>query len=162
VIPDLTDDEQRAWNGLLAVMLVGMPRVERTFREHGLVHIEYGLLVGLAGGPRRLTDLATVLNMSASRLSHRLSKLVDRGYVRLAASPDDRRVTIAEITDEGRALMAQIAPGHLGEIRRVIFDHLDPAQTAALAEALSVIGDRLGACVDEAPGPRPPASEPAA
>lgn len=156
MIADLTDDEQRAWRGLLAVVLVGMPQVERTFREHGLVHIEYGLLVGLAGGPRRLTDLAAVLNMSPSRLSHRLSKLVDRGYVRLAASPDDRRVTIAEITDAGHTVMSRIAPEHLGEIRRVVFDHLDAAQTAALAEALAVIGDKLGACVADAPGPRPP------
>jgi hypothetical protein len=51
VIADLTDDEQRAWQGLLAVMLVGMPRIERTFREHGLVQVEYGLLVGLSRTP---------------------------------------------------------------------------------------------------------------
>jgi DNA-binding MarR family transcriptional regulator len=158
VIADLTDDEQRAWRGLLAVVLVGMPQVERTFREHGLVHIEYGLLVGLAGsaGGRRLTDLAGVMNMSASRLSHRLAKLVERGYVRLRPSGEDGRVTIAEITPAGRALIDRIAPEHLRGLRRVIFDHLDAAQTAALAEALELIGDRLGACVVDHPGPRPP------
>ena len=155
---ELDGDELRAWQGLLAVILVGLPQVERTFREHGLVHIEYGLLVGLAADrtPRRLSDLATVMNMSASRLSHRLAKLVDRGYIRLHPSPDDGRVTLAEITPAGRRLTNRIAPAHLSALRAVIFDHLDRAQVRALADALGAVAGNLGACVSEQPGPAYP------
>src|SRR3569833_2928406 len=105
-VPDLLDEtERRAWLSLLAVLLVGMPELERTFRRHGLVHIEYGMLARLsdAGGGMRLSDLAASANMSPSRLSHRLRKLVDLRYVEISACESDGRVSIARITDAGRA-----------------------------------------------------------
>lgn len=156
----LDDTEQRAWLSFLAVMLVGMPELERNLRPHGIVHIEYGLLAGLSDQPDglKLSDLAGVMNMSASRLSHRMRKLVDRGYVEIVASDDDGRVSIARLTPAGRAFIATIAPEHVRDVRRVIFDHLDKAQTAALADALGTIADKLGACSERPLGPRiPPA-----
>ncbi|MEO3868126.1 MarR family transcriptional regulator [Nonomuraea sp. B12E4] len=151
MVEGLGEDERRAWQGLLAVMLVGIPQVERTFRAHGLVHVEYGLLTALASSPLRLSDLATVGNVSISRLSHRVSKLVERGYVRLRPDASDGRASVAEITPAGRAVIAAIAPDHTRALREVLFDHLTPEQTAALAEAMQVVGTRLGACMDGRP-----------
>lgn len=148
MIEGLDTDEQRAWQGLLAVILVGIPQVERTFRAHGLVHLEYGLLTLLAARPRRLSELAGTSNVSISRLSHRMSKLVNRGYVRLRPDECDGRASVAEITEEGCALIATIAPAHTRALREILFDHLDPAQTAALAEAMQVVGEKLGACME--------------
>ncbi|MEV0612233.1 MarR family transcriptional regulator [Nonomuraea sp. NPDC050404] len=155
----LGEDEERAWQGLLAVMLVGIPQVERTFRAHGLVHVEYGLLRALASRPLRLSDLAAVGNVSISRLSHRVSKLVDRGYVRLRPDASDGRASVAEITDEGRAVIAAIAPHHTRALREVLFDHLTPEQTAALAEAMQAVGTKLGACLDGRPRSRDVAAQ---
>jgi DNA-binding MarR family transcriptional regulator len=147
LVEGLGHDEQRAWQGLLAVMLVGIPRVERTFRAYGLVHIEYGLLDTLAAGPLRLSDLATLGNVSISRLSHRVSKLVERGYVRLRPDENDGRASVAEITPEGRAVITAIAPDHARALREVLFDHLSPEQVAALADAMQSGGAKLGACM---------------
>jgi DNA-binding MarR family transcriptional regulator len=151
LVEGLDHDEERAWHGLLAVMLVGIPQVERTFRAHGLVHIEYGLLNALAAGPLRLSDLATVGNVSISRLSHRVSKLVERGYVRLRPDENDGRASVAEITEEGLAVIAAIAPEHTRALRELLFDHLTPRQVAALADAMQVVGAKLGACMDGRP-----------
>ena len=149
MVEGLDHDEQRAWQGLLAVMLVGIPQVERTFRTHGLVHIEYGLLNTLVTGPLRLSDLATLGNVSISRLSHRVSKLVERGYVRLRPDESDGRASVAEITTEGRAVVAAIAPDHARALREVLFDHLTPEQVAALADAMQSVGAKLGACMED-------------
>jgi DNA-binding MarR family transcriptional regulator len=147
----LDDTERRAWMSLVAVVLVGFPELERTFRPHGLVHVEYGLLAALsdAGDGLRLSELAGQMNMSASRLSHRMRKLVDLGYVEIGGDACDGRVSIARVTEAGRAFAAQVAPAHLGDVRRLIFDHLDRAQTEALADALGTIADKLG---DSCPG----------
>ncbi|MEV0587202.1 hypothetical protein [Nonomuraea sp. NPDC050310] len=144
---DLDEVEQLAWQGLLAVMLVGIPQVERTFRERGLVHIEYALLNGLNVQSMTLSELANLSNVSISRLSHRMSKLVDRGYVLVRPSEADGRVSVAEITDRGRELLAEIAPAHTRALREVIFDHLSKEQVAALAETMQHVGARLGACM---------------
>lgn len=142
-------DEERAWQGLLALMLVGIPQLERTFRAHGLVHIEYGLLNALAIAPRRLSELAVASNVSISRLSHRMSKLVERGYVRLRPDESDGRVSVAEITAKGVALVEAIAPDHTNALRAILFDHLTPEQTTALAESMQAVGEKLGACMDD-------------
>jgi DNA-binding MarR family transcriptional regulator len=157
LVEGLGHDEQRAWQGLLAVMLVGIPRVERTFRAHGLVHIEYGLLNTLAAGPLRLSDLATLGNVSISRLSHRVSKLVERGYVLLRPDESDGRASVAEITPEGRAVITAIAPDHARALREVLFDHLTPEQVAALADAMQSVGAKLGACMADDRGREGPA-----
>ncbi|MFI6317889.1 MarR family winged helix-turn-helix transcriptional regulator [Nonomuraea sp. NPDC050556] len=142
-------EEQRAWQGLLALMLVGIPRLERTFKAHGLVHIEYGLLNALCQAPRRLSELASASNVSISRLSHRMSKLVDRGYVRLRPDECDGRVTFAEITEAGREVVDAIAPDHARALREILFDHLTPEQVAALADSMQAVGEKLGACMDD-------------
>jgi DNA-binding MarR family transcriptional regulator len=142
----LDDTERRAWMSLLAVVLVGFPELERTFRPHGLVHVEYGLLAALsnADGGLRLSELAGQMNMSPSRLSHRMRKLLELGYVEITADPCDGRASIARVTAAGRRFAEQIAPAHVADVRRLIFDHLDPAQTAALADALGTIADKFG------------------
>jgi DNA-binding MarR family transcriptional regulator len=144
----LDDTERRAWLSLMALVVVGLPDLERTFRAHGLVQVEYGLLAGLSEQPDglRLCDLAGVMNVSPSRLSHRMRKLVERGYVQVRGSDDDGRVSIAVITDAGRRLVEEVAPQHVADVRRLLFDRLDEAQTAALADALSVVAEHLGAC----------------
>jgi DNA-binding MarR family transcriptional regulator len=144
----LNETERRAWLSLMALVIVGLPDIERTFRAHGLVHVEYGLLAGLSEQHEglRLCDLARVMNVSPSRLSHRMRKLVERGYVQVRGSEDDGRVSIAVITAAGRRLVEEIAPQHVADVRRLLFDRLDEAQAAALADALSAVAGHLGAC----------------
>jgi DNA-binding MarR family transcriptional regulator len=155
----LDDTERRAWMSLLAVVLVGFPELERTFRPHGLVHVEFGLLAALsdAGAGLRLSDLAGRMNMSPSRLSHRMRKLVELGYVDISPDAGDGRVSIARVTEAGRAFAEQVAPAHVADVRRLVFDHLDEAQTAALADALEAIAGKLGDSCPGAPkGPSAP------
>lgn len=156
----LTDVEQRAWLSLITVVLVGLPDIERTFRAHGLIHVEYGLLAGLSQRPdgMRLCDLASAMNMSPSRLSHRMRKLVERGYVELRGSEADGRVSIAAITPAGRRLVDEIAPQHVRDVRRLLFDRLDDRQTAALADALGTVADQITGCMAQAADRQYPAA----
>ncbi len=126
--------------------MLALPELERAHRRHGLVHIEYGLLAALSDRSYRLSELAAMLTMSQSRLSHRMNKLRDRGLVLLSPSPEDGRVTVAEISPAGRALVESIAPGHVEDVRRLVFDNLTPAQTEALADALTAVIGGLGSC----------------
>jgi DNA-binding MarR family transcriptional regulator len=142
----LDETEQRAWRGLVALHLVAFPEIERRLRRYGLVHVEYGVLVALSENPpsMRLCDLAEGLNMSQSRLTHRMRKLLDQRLVRQEPSEDDRRVALASITPDGMRLLRRIAPRHVQDVREVIFDQLDSDQVAALADALSSIVAGLG------------------
>lgn len=141
----LNDTEQKAWQGLLALLLLGFPELERTFKAYGLVHVEYGLLHELSQRPEglRQCDLAEGMNVSQSRLSHRMNKLRERGLVDVLPSQEDGRVSVAYITDAGRDLLRQIAPKHLADVRQMIFDRLSDEQVATLADALDTVATKL-------------------
>ncbi|MEZ0071812.1 MarR family winged helix-turn-helix transcriptional regulator [Planotetraspora sp. GP83] len=144
----LDETESRAWQGLLALAMLVLPEIERGHRRYGLVGVEYAVLVALSEKVFRLSDLAAALKMSQSRLSHRMSKLISRGLVIVRPCPGDGRASLAEITPCGRALLEELAPRHVEDVRRLIFNHLDHAQVAALADALGSVVSGLVACPD--------------
>ncbi len=142
----LDDTEQQAWRALLVFVNRGLPELARTLKEHDLLVVHYSILVALSGAPNdtmRLSDLADAANVSQSRLTHRLRTLVGRGDVVISADADDRRGKHAHLTAAGRQRLEQVAPLHVEDVRRLVFDHLDDHETAALADALSKIAGAL-------------------
>lgn len=142
----LDDTQQLAWQGLLALINRGLPEIERTLKAHDLLTIQYGILVALADAPEmtlRLSDLANRSNTSQSRLTHRLRDLVSRGDIAISDDPMDRRAKNATLTPVGLERLETIAPMHVEDVQRLIFDQLDTAQTAAFADALSAIAANL-------------------
>lgn len=145
--PRWLDETQReAWRGLRAVMFRAFPEMERTLKEHGLLAVHFHIFAALSDAPDqtlRLSELASGANMSQSRLTHRLRALVERGEVAISEDPDDRRAKNATLTEAGHRRLEDIAPQHIEDVQRLIFDPLTPEQTKALADAVSTIADDL-------------------
>ncbi|MEL6890141.1 MAG: MarR family transcriptional regulator [Actinomycetota bacterium] len=142
----LDDTQQRAWRGLLVFVNRGLPRIERTLKEQGLLVVHYSILVALSSAPddtMRLTELADAANLSPSRLTHRLKTMIERGHVEITADEDDGRGKNATLTRSGRQLLEHVAPIHVEDVQRLVFDHLDADETASLADALSKIARTL-------------------
>ncbi len=142
----LDDDQQQAWRALLVIVNRGLPELERTLKEHDLLVVHYSILVALSEAcdeTMRLAELADAANVSQSRLTHRLRTLVERGDIAITADADDRRGKHATLTASGRRLLEAVAPLHVEDVQRVLFDHLDAAETASLAAALSKVAGAL-------------------
>ncbi len=138
--------QQRAWRALMVLVNRGLPQLERSLKTHDLLVVHYLILVALSetpGDSMRLSDLADAANLSRSRLSHRLGTLVDRGIVEISADDADGRGKHATLTPSGRRFLESVAPHHAEDVQQLVFDHLDPAQTEALADALSSVADAL-------------------
>lgn len=132
----LTDEEQAAWRGYLAVLRLVSTSIDRQLQdEAGLPHGYYQILAMLSEAPARtlrMSQLAEVTMTSQSRISHAVKALEDRGWVQRAPSIDDRRGHTASLTDAGFAALVELAPGHVAAVRRLIFDRLTADQVAAL------------------------------
>ncbi|MEM8904455.1 MAG: MarR family transcriptional regulator [Actinomycetota bacterium] len=142
----LDDTEQRAWRALLVVVNRGLPGLERTLKRHDLLVVHYSMLVALSEAPGRslrLTDLAEAANVSPSRLSHRLRLLIERGDVAIESVEGDARGKTAVLTETGHERLIEVAPHHVEDVRRLVFDHLDEDETACLAAALGKVADVL-------------------
>ena len=142
----LDDTQEHAWRALCVPTRRGLPQLEKTSRNHEMLMVHYYILAALSEAPdneRRLSDLADLSNTSPSRLSHRIRPLLARGDIETRTSPDDRRVTYAKLTRTGRKRLETIAPQHANDVHKLIFDHLTPDQTIALADALAAIAATL-------------------
>lgn len=116
-------------------------------RDSGMPHAYYAVLVKLSEAPDRtlrMSELATELNSSQSRLSHAVARLEERGWVRRRPCAADKRVSWAVLTDEGFAALASAAPGHTEAVRRSFFDRLTPEQVRQLAEICGAVLGKTG------------------
>jgi len=149
----LTDEEQRAWRRLAAVVLQLPGTLERQLqRDAGMTHVEYWVLALLSEEPDGrlpLRRLAAQANASLSRLSHVVTRLEERGWVVRQPDPTDGRTTLAVLTDDGRRVLVAAAPGHVRTVREMVFEPLSEGDLADLER----IAGRIAARLDEPPAP---------
>ncbi|MBP2708092.1 MarR family transcriptional regulator [Microbispora sp. RL4-1S] len=159
----LDEEEQRTWRAYIRMSQLLQEALERQLqRDSGMPHAYYMILVVLSESPGRvltMTGLADLLQYSASRLSHAISRLEEKGWVRRVKRDGDRRTTMAELTGEGFAALAAAAPGHVAEVRRVLFDPLTRAEMHEFRALLDKIFQGFEGSGEAVP-PAPPASPP--
>jgi len=135
--------ETEAWLALWSMMTWLPTRLDAQLRQDsGLTHPEYHALSQISLAPDhtvRLSELATVSNMTLSHLSRVVSRLEKAGWVRRIPDPDDGRYTRAVLTDSGWAKVRQSAPGHVEAVRRYVFDALTADQAMALGGAAAAV-----------------------
>jgi len=143
----LSADEQRAWLAYLAASELLMASLDAQLqRDAGMPHAYYAILAQLSSAPdrtRRMSELASVVNASPSRLSHAVGRLEERGWVERRQCVEDRRGTLACLTDEGFAVLERAAPGHVAAVRAALFDVLAPEQVQQLEEICEAVLARL-------------------
>jgi DNA-binding MarR family transcriptional regulator len=149
--------EQEVWRSFLEASRLLFDALDRQLQaEAGMPHAYYEILVRLSDAndrTMRMSELADSLSSSRSRLSHAVARLEERGWIRRRADPADRRGQWAILTDEGFAALAAAAPGHVGAVRRQLFDPLTPEDVAALGRISDAV--RLAnTCDDAATGPQ--------
>jgi MarR family 2-MHQ and catechol resistance regulon transcriptional repressor len=85
--------------------------------RHGLTLAEFGVLEALYHlGPLPLGELQRKVLVSSGGITWLADGLQRRGLLRRVPSERDRRVRIASLTDEGRALLDRIFPEHAARL----------------------------------------------
>ena len=85
-------------------------------------------------GPQRLTALAAREGVTQPAMTQLISRLEDAGQVRRESDPDDGRVVLVTITDEGRATLAHRRDSRATRLA-VILAQLSPDHLVALDAA---------------------------
>jgi DNA-binding MarR family transcriptional regulator len=139
----LDADEQKAWRAWLYSTQLLAERLDRELQHGtGISHPYYEILVQLSETPGRMlrmSDLAERCLSSRSRLSHAVSRLEERGWIRRQVCEEDGRGQLAVLTDEGFAALEAAAPVHVESVRQHLFDQLSDEQVAAMRD----IGETL-------------------
>ncbi|QKG22645.1 MarR family winged helix-turn-helix transcriptional regulator [Actinomadura verrucosospora] len=156
----LDADEQETWRAFLWTSRLLSEALDRQLqRDSGMPHAYYMILAMLSESPGRaltMTELAAIVHSSPSRLSHAVNRLEEAGWVRRSKDAEDRRTTIAELTDAGFAALEKAAPGHVAEVRRHLFDPLGREQMLEFRRSLhallaSLDPNREAPCAEKRP-----------
>ncbi len=138
----LTADQERIWRAFLDGTSRIFAEADAELRRFGLDLGEYEILVHLSDQEDhrlRMSDLADQVRQSRSRLTHTVSRMEKAGLLRRAACTSDGRGVMAELTEDGYALLVRIAPHHVESVRKVLVDVVDSADFEALGRAMTSV-----------------------
>jgi DNA-binding MarR family transcriptional regulator len=143
----LTEEEQRAWRGLLRMTSQLNARANRLLlQEYGISLADYEVLVALTEAPEsqlRVFEVADALAWEQSRVSHQLARMQRRGLITREGCATDARGAFAVLTTAGRAAIERAAPAHVEQVRQLVFDEVSHEQVSALTEITTRVLDRL-------------------
>jgi len=146
-VDPLSTTEEALWRALMRIA-VSLPRRldGDLLRAVGINVNEYVTLMYLseaADRELRMSDLADVTAMSASRMSRLVDELQSRGLVTKRASTEDGRGNVTRLTRSGLAKLRAAWGINISSMRALVFDHVDPTAIEDAAHAMVEIAARL-------------------
>lgn len=100
----------RAYNSVMA-------HSNRSIQSYGLNSTEFGVLDLLYHkGPQPLQKIGEKVLISSGNITYVVDKLQNKKLLVRIASPDDRRVIFADLTEEGKAFIEDVFPQHQNTI----------------------------------------------
>jgi DNA-binding MarR family transcriptional regulator len=103
---------------------------------------EAGVVWALAVRPRRITELAARERVTQPAITLLVTRLAQRGWVERHSHPEDGRVVMVELTDEGRKVHERLR----AEYRALLHEDmatLPDADVEALSRAIEVLDQLL-------------------
>lgn len=156
--PSLDATELGAYFALIETSSLLRHAVEQQLQEAGaLSYVQFQLLATLGdapGGRARMTDLADGVVYSRSGMTYQAQTLEKRGLVTRTSSTDDERSIDVTITDDGRAVLATVFPGHIAVLGDLLFAPLSRTDIETLAEILTRVRDYMRQTPPRSAAPR--------
>jgi DNA-binding MarR family transcriptional regulator len=99
-------------------------------------------LLSDADKPMSLGRLSEELGLSLPAVSRAVDGLVQRGHVKRAEDPNDRRCKLVSLSAGGRATYERVVAVRIAAVKRFV-EELEPQERDALGAALNPIVERL-------------------
>ena len=135
-----------AWRSFLEAHARVSEVLARELREsEGLPLSWYDVMVQLSEADDhelRMQELADAVLLSKSGLTRLVDRMEEAGLVRRRRCPDDRRGTLAQLTEAGYERLRATAPTHLQGIQEHFVDVLTDEEAEVLERALRRIATR--------------------
>ncbi|EFL33723.1 MarR family transcriptional regulator [Streptomyces viridochromogenes DSM 40736] len=131
---------------------------EELARPAGLTAAWWQVLGAVLGEPLPVSGIARAMGITRQSVQRIADLLVRRGLAEYRPNPAHRRAKLLAPTEQGRAAIARIGPGHAAFADRLAeeFGEAELAEAVRILERLSAVLDQVGLPGD---GP-PPVTEP--
>ncbi|MGW1052437.1 MarR family winged helix-turn-helix transcriptional regulator [Streptomyces sp. NPDC002586] len=124
---------------------------EELARPAGLTAAWWQVLGAVLPGPLSVAGIARVMGITRQSVQRVADLLVGRGLAEYRPNPAHRRAKLLAPTEEGRAAIARIGPGHAAFAGRLAaaLGEDELAETVRVLERLAAVLDELGEPVTE-------------
>lgn len=147
--PWLDAEQQRIWRSFLGGTTVLMEQLDRDLRtNHGLSMPEYEILVRLSEAPDRairMSDLASALAHSRSRVTHTIARLEREGIVVRGQCVEDGRGVSAVLTDHGFSILEGAAHTHVRGVHAYLVENASDEEFDVLGRIMLRVATQLDA-----------------
>lgn len=127
-VPSLDETEQEVWRNILRGMALMRDRIGSDLdHDSHLQGNEYEILTNLRNAEdhkMRMSDLATEVVHSRSRLTHTVKRLEKEGLVKRCCCSKDRRGIFCCLTETGLKRVEEATPNYVRSVRHNLFDRL--------------------------------------
>ena len=139
-------DEYNKQMKAFTVLLRAAQSVQEVARKdvatYGMNMTEFAVLELLYHkGDQPIQIIGKKVLIASSSITYVVDKLEQKGYVKRNASPDDRRVTYACITESGKQCIQEVYPNHEQNMSK-IFENFSEEQLATVTDLLKQIGKK--------------------
>jgi len=146
--PEGRKAELRLWLRLLTTTNLVSNEIRRRLRaEFNVTLPQFDLLSQLEreSGGLRLSDLSKRMMVTPGNLTGLVDRLVAEGQIAREQMPDDRRVVMVRMTDQGRREFSRMARAHQHWLA-AMFSGLPPQEQMLLTQELAVLKKSVSDC----------------
>jgi DNA-binding MarR family transcriptional regulator len=149
---ELTAVERARWRAFSLMSRRLTSAVEtRLQREASVSSADFEVLEALSNigdSQARAKDLAEMLSWEKSRISHQVTRMVDRGLVERTECDVDLRGSWVRLTAQGREARARALPHYEAAVRELYLEHMSESQAVAVTDvALRIVdANTVGTC----------------
>ncbi|GAB2555562.1 MarR family transcriptional regulator [Kribbella italica] len=140
---DAAEARAQGWRTLAALHARIEDELERALnKQHGLSVSEYSVLDVLARQDDyhlRMNQLSNAVVLSQSATTRLVNRLEDRQLLSRYLCPTDRRGIYTEVTEAGRALLAEAQPTHDAVLSAALEKAAELPEQAPLVKALAEV-----------------------
>jgi DNA-binding MarR family transcriptional regulator len=114
--------------------------------DAGIALSEYEIISMLSESPQhrlRMSELASMVVQSRSRLTHTAKRLEERGWVARESCLEDKRGVELVLTAGGLAAVQDISRVHVQSVRDNLVDIMTREQFQAIGDAMAIVRDHL-------------------
>ena len=142
-----SEEDHRLWRLFLSASTRLLERLDHELQQRSQLSLtDFDILSVLSDAPAnrlRMSELAEQVLVSRSRLTYRIDRLAELDLVTRQECEDDRRGLFAILTDNGAKALAAAAPGHVNDIRNLLWSMVQPEERAVLTEVLARVDGNL-------------------
>ena len=118
--------------------------VNKAIQANGLNPTEFAVLELLYHkGDQPMQQIGGKILLASGSITYVVDKLEQKGLLRRIACPNDRRVTYAQITEQGKAFIEEIFPEHAKQIDTLMSTLSESEKTTAI-DLLKKVGIPAG------------------